>query len=99
MSKDNIEKAEAQERTAIIEYPCEFVIKMMGKNDEAFINKAKGIIFEKFADQKDTLTFKEVPSKDNNYLAISAKITAHNQEELDKCYQALTDEPLVLIAL
>lgn len=90
---------QAPERTSIMEYPCDFVIKMMGKNNEAFIKKAKAIIFEHFADQKHKIAFKDVPSKDGNYLAISAKLTAHSQEELDNCYQALTDEPLVLIAL
>jgi putative lipoic acid-binding regulatory protein len=97
--KHKAEQTETPERTAIMEYPCEFVIKMMGKNDEAFIKTARAIIFDHFADQKDTIAFKDVPSKDGNYLAISAKLTAHSQEELDNCYQALTDEPLVLIAL
>ena len=98
-NKDNIEKAQAPERTAIMQYPCDFVIKMMGKNNEAFIHRAKGIIHQHFSDQINTITFKEVPSKDNNYLALSAKILARNQQELDSCYQTLTDEPLVLIAL
>ena len=98
----NIEKNEKSIesiRTSIMEFPCEFVIKMMGKNNDAFAHASKAIIHKHFADQINTINFKEVPSKDNNYLAISAKITAKNQEELDNCYQALTDEPLVLIAL
>lgn len=99
-NNDNVEAAhDAPERTALIEYPCDFVIKMMGKNNEEFIAKAKELILAHFPAQKETITFKEVPSKDGNYLAISAKIVAENQEELDKCYHALTAEPLVLIAL
>jgi putative lipoic acid-binding regulatory protein len=97
--KTTIEKSQAPERTNIMEFPCEFVIKMMGKNNEAFIQKAKAIIHKCFADQISTIEFKEVPSKDNNYLAISTKIIAKSKQELDTCYQALTDEPLVLIAL
>jgi|GEM_PF-403759 len=89
----------APERTTVLEFPCDFVVKMMGKNNEEFINKSKEIINEQFPEQKDTVTFKAVPSKDNNYLAISAKVVANSQEALDSCYQALTDEPLVLIAL
>ena len=97
--KINLEESITPERTTLMEYPCDFVIKMMGKNNEAFIDKAKAIIHEHFSDQINTISFKEVPSKDNTYLAISAKIIAKNQSDIDKCYQALTDEPLVLIAL
>jgi putative lipoic acid-binding regulatory protein len=97
--KINLEESITPERTTLMEYPCDFLIKMMGKNNEAFVEKAKAIIHECFPDQISTMSFKEVPSKDNTYLAISVKIIAKNQSDLDKCYQALTAEPLVLIAL
>jgi hypothetical protein len=87
-----------EERTSALTFPCDFVIKMMGKNNDDFRNAAKSII-EKHIPQDRILNSKEVPSKDDNYVALSIKVEANDQAELDACYQALTDEPLVLIAL
>ena len=93
------QQTEQVERTTAMEFPCDFVIKMMGKNNVEFIEKAHEIIFKHFPEQKNNISFKKVPSKDNNYLAISAKVKAENKQQMDNCYHALTGEPLVLIAL
>ena len=44
---------QAPEKTSAIDYPCEFVIKMMGKNNDEFIERAKAIILEHFSEQQD----------------------------------------------
>ena len=93
--KENIQDTE---RTTIMEFPCNFIIKMMGKNNKDFREAAKAIVQKQFGDSS-VLKYKEVPSKDDNYVAISVEVFAQSQTELDVCYQALTDEPLVLIAL
>jgi hypothetical protein len=81
-----------------IDFPCEFMIKVMGKTDSDFEANVLTIVKKHFpkirADE-----FRNRPSKDNNYTAISVTVHAKSKEQLDALYQDLTNEPTILMAL
>lgn len=82
----------------LLEFPCQFPIKAMGKVDIELDMLVIEIIRRHVPDL-DHKTIKTRPSKDGNYLAVTAIITATSKKQLDAIYQDLTDHPLVLVAL
>ena len=86
------------DRSTLLEFPCRFPIKAMGRNGEEFVRVVSGIILSEavlFAGEAITTS----PSKAGNYLALTAVIEARSQDQLDRIYQALTDCDLVVMAL
>jgi hypothetical protein len=81
-----------------IEFPCDFIVKAMGKNNKEFEPLVSSIVLACFPETKAT-AFSNRASKDNNYLAISVKVYATSKEQLDALYQKLSDAPEVLMAL
>jgi len=86
------------EGTSLLEFPCRFPIKAMGRNSEEFVRVVSDIILSQanlFAGEAITTS----PSKAGNYLALTAVVEAQSQAQLDSIYQALTDSDLVVMAL
>lgn len=81
----------------LLEFPCQFAIKAMGKNNLEFDLLVIEIVRRHVPDQERAVTTR--PSKDNNYLAVTVLIEATSKQQLDAIYQDLTDHPLVLMAL
>jgi uncharacterized protein len=81
----------------LLEFPCQFAIKAMGKNNLEFDLLMIEIVRRHVPDQERAVTTR--PSKDNNYLAVTVLIEATSKQQLDAIYQDLTDHPLVLMAL
>jgi putative lipoic acid-binding regulatory protein len=81
-----------------MEFPCNFPVKIIGSNSDAFIHDIKNIILKHFPDfNQDNLVYKT--SKGSNYLAITSTVIAQNQEMLDLFYQDLTHHPEVKMVL
>ena len=74
---------------SLIEYPCDFTIKVMGAAIPEFRDKIIEI-----ASKHDPLfnetKVREKFSKNNKYLSLSLKIVAKNREQLDALYTDLT---------
>lgn len=83
---------------SLIEFPCEFVIKVMGKNTTDF-EQSVIVIAEKHFPDFDASDITKKYSKDNNYLSLSVKVHAQNKAQLDATYQALTQCEDVLMCL
>lgn len=84
--------------TTALTFPCDFTIKVMGKNDPLFEETVASILKMHYPAITDN-AFSKRPSKDNNYIAISIMVLATSKEQLDAVYQQLSDEPLILMAL
>lgn len=84
--------------TSALTFPCDFTIKVMGKNDPLFEEIIASILKTHYPAITDS-AFSKRPSKDNNYIAISITVLATSKEELDAVYQQLSDEPMILMAL
>ena len=83
---------------SLIEYPCNFPIKIMGKAEQDFTQVVLGIIKHHAPDFEEG-TMKVLTSKGGNYLSITCTIRATSRTQLAALYQTLTDHPLVSIVL
>jgi len=86
------------ERDTLLEFPCRFPLKAMGRNDAGFRALVEKIILshaEIYAEEPVTAS----PSGAGNYLAVTVTIKAQSKAQLDRIYQDLTDCPEVLVAL
>jgi uncharacterized protein len=81
----------------LLEFPCQFPIKAMGKNNLEFDLLVIEIVRRHVPENEKAVTTR--PSKDGNYLAVTVLIQATSKQQLDAIYQDLTDHPQVLMAL
>ena len=82
----------------MIEYPCDFPIKVMGARVDGFA-EAMAAVAKQFDPGFDPATIEMRPSKAGNYLSITLTIRATDREQLDNLYRALTGHPMVKVAL
>ena len=83
---------------SLIQFPCDFTIKIMGKASGDFEKCAVDIVkkhFPKTTDEKIQKKF----SKDSNYLSLSITVYAQSKMQLDAVYQELSSTKEVLMAL
>ena len=83
---------------SVIEFPCEFPIKIMGRDEAGFRELAVGLV-EKHAGALPDDAVRTSSSSAGNFLSITVTITARSQQQLDDIYRELTDHELVLVAL
>ena len=81
-----------------IEFPCEFPIKMMGRNLPEFRTTARALV-EKHAGAVDDKAVQESLSRNDRFVSVTVTITATSQQQLDSIYQDVTDHADVLMAL
>ncbi len=81
-----------------IQFPCDFMIKMMGRTEGDFEKNALDIVKQHFPDVDDAHIQKR-PSKDNNYISLSVTVLARTKQELDALYQDLSKCKDILMVL
>ncbi|MEQ1622141.1 MAG: DUF493 domain-containing protein [Methylococcales bacterium] len=86
------------EEDTLFEFPCQFPIKAMGKNDVELDLLVVEII-RRHVDSLGEGAVTTRPSKSGNYTAVTVMIEATSKKQLDAIYQELTDHPHVLMAL
>jgi len=82
----------------LLEFPCSFPVKAMGRATDDFESLVSELILE-HASLVEGEPIQSRPSKDGNYVSITAVIEAESQAQLDAIYLALTDCNAVLLAL
>ena len=85
-------------KESLIEYPCDFPIKVMGPRVDGFAD-AMVKIAQEFDPSFDPATLEMRPSKAGNYLSLTLTIRATSRVQLDNIYRALTGHPMVKVAL
>jgi len=91
------EKSESKEES-LIEFPCEFPVKVMGAAIPEF-HECVEKIAKKHDPEFETEETKLNNSKTGKYVSLTLNIHAKDKDQLDAIYQALTDHELVLWAL
>jgi uncharacterized protein len=86
------------EETSLIEYPCDFPIKIMGKAQKGFTQAVLAIVKAYAPDFNDS-TLEIRTSKNGAYLSVTCTIYATSRTQLDSLYQALHDHPMVMVLL
>lgn len=87
-------------KESLLEFPCRFPVKAMGRADGGFEAVVVQIIRAHAELWKgEELPVTTNPSRKGNYTAVTVVIEATSQAQLDAIYQDLTDCPDVLMAL
>lgn len=82
----------------LLEFPCKFPVKAMGKPDDGFETLVTKLVLshaEIYTGEQVTTNF----SGSGKYVSVTVTIEALTKAQLDRIYQALTDCEQVLIAL
>jgi putative lipoic acid-binding regulatory protein len=88
--------APAQE--SLIEYPCQFPIKVMGLRVDGFV-RAVTYIAKQFDPAFDANNIELRESKGGKYLGVTITVTATSRDQLDALYQTLSTHPMVKVVL
>lgn len=86
------------ERTTLLEFPCEFPIMIMGAAVDGFAQAITAVVLQ-HAPDFDPATIEMRPSKAGNYLSVTCTIRATSQAQLDQLYRTLSSHPMVKVAL
>ncbi|MDP3268606.1 MAG: DUF493 domain-containing protein [Legionella sp.] len=85
-------------KTTLMEFPCNFPVKIIGVNAQAFIDDIKTMVTKHFPDFSES-EFTSQTSNQNKYVAITVTVPAKNQEMLDAFYQEVTKHPDIKMVL
>jgi uncharacterized protein len=83
---------------SLIEYPCDFPLKILGHTQPGFAQSILGVV-KKHAPDFDDATLAMKTSKKGKYLSVTCVIRAISREQLDALYQELCDHPMVVMVL
>ena len=92
------ELPEKELTASLIEYPCEFPIKVFGLQQAGFAQAVLEVVTQHdpgFIAANMTMR----ASKNAKYISLTCTVQATSREQLDAIYQALCDHPMVVMAL
>jgi putative lipoic acid-binding regulatory protein len=88
----------ASYKDTLLEFPCDFPIKIMGKAEDTFAEVVLSIV-TKHAPDFDATQMELRASSGGNYLSVTCTIVAQSKPQLDAIYMDLTAHPMVKVAL
>ncbi|MDP2829442.1 MAG: DUF493 domain-containing protein [Sulfuricellaceae bacterium] len=86
------------ESETLLEFPCQFPIKIMGRMEDGFADTMTEIILRHIPDF-DAGSLAMRPSSGNKYLSLTFTIYVTSKPQLDDLYREVSAHPLVLMAL
>jgi uncharacterized protein len=86
------------ESETLLEFPCDFPLKVMGATRDGFAQAIVDVVL-KHAPDFDAASVEMRPSKAGNYLSLTCTIRATSKPQLDALYGELTAHPWVKIVL
>jgi putative lipoic acid-binding regulatory protein len=83
---------------SLIEYPCDFPIKIMGAMHDTFAQTMVDVVISHDPEfHAGKLEMR--PSTKGNYLSLTVTVRATSREQLDNLYRALSSHPMVKMVL
>lgn len=83
---------------SLLEFPCRFPIKIMGRDELEFEAHVLQIISAHVEDiTAEDITLRS--SKNGNFLSVTVTVDATSQEHLDRIYRSLTASEQILYVL
>ena len=92
------EPSDTQPRQTLIEYPCDFPIKVMGARVDGFAQAVIEVVL-RHAPDFEPAGAEMRPSSKGNYLAVTCTFRALSQAQVDALYRELTSHPMVKVVL
>ncbi|MBP1731205.1 MAG: hypothetical protein H6Q55_1634 [Deltaproteobacteria bacterium] len=87
-----------KENTELLQFPCPYPLKVLGKNTKEFLAVVSGII-EKHIVEGGHVTYSTRVSSGEKYLSMTATFDAQSQTQLTAIYEELNVHELVLMTL
>jgi len=88
----------ASYKDTLLEFPCDFPLKIMGKAEDAFAQVVLEIV-SRHAPGFDVATMEMRASSGGNYLSLTCTVVATSKPQLDALYTDLSGHPLVRVVL
>jgi uncharacterized protein len=85
-------------KDTLLEFPCDFPLKIMGKADDTLAQVVLDIV-TLHAPDFDGATMEMRASSGGNYLSLTCTVIATSKPQLDALYTDLTAHPLVKVVL
>jgi putative lipoic acid-binding regulatory protein len=89
---------ESDEPASLIEFPCEFPLKIMGRTQAGFAQAIAAVVV-RHDPAFDVASVEMRSSKHGKYLSLTCTVTATSREQLDALYRELCDHPMVVMVL
>lgn len=83
---------------SLLQFPCDFPIKVMGKAHPQFQQVIVEVI-RQFDVEFDDSRVQSRPSNGGNYVGLTVTVRATSRTQLDDLYRALTGHPMVKVVL
>ena len=98
MASVNPPETGSDQQETLLEFPCTFPVKAMGRNDAGFEALVTKIVLA-HAEVSAGEAVRTNSSGSGNYISVTVTIEATSKAQLDQIYQGLTDCEQVLLAL
>ena len=82
----------------LLAFPCEFPIKMMGRETPAFHETARSLV-EKHTGPLADEAIQSTLSRNGRFVSITVTVNAQSQQQLDDIYRDVSSHEDVLMAL
>ncbi len=89
---------DATRQDSLLEFPCDFPIKIMGARDDEFAQLVVAIV-SRHAPDFDAARVEMRASSGGKYLSLTCTIRATSKPQLDDLYRELSAHPLVKVVL
>ena len=96
--QDKTKQAEAAESETLIEFPCDFPIKVMGETHADFTSEMIKTI-QQLETGFDASKIELRGSSGGRYISLTCTVYATSKKQLDDIYRALTSHPMVKVVL
>lgn len=83
---------------SLIEYPCDFPIKVFGQSQEGFLKAVTEVVLQ-YDPEFTAASITMRNSKTAKYISLTCTVKATSRIQLDALYQSLCDHPLVVMVL
>jgi putative lipoic acid-binding regulatory protein len=85
-------------RASLIEFPCEFPLKVFGQQQSGFAQAVMDVVV-KHDPGFQASSMEMRASKSARYISLTCTIQATSQQQLDAVYRELCDHPMVVMVL
>ncbi len=89
---------ETGERESLIEYPCDFPLKIMGRASEDFDALVVGIVLRHVGAVREGAISVRA-SSGGSYVSVTVTVQAESQAQLDALYRELSGHERILMVL
>mgnify|MGYP000679814541 CR=1 FL=1 len=97
MAEKDIQKNAVQEES-LLEFPCDFLIKVMGETSDTFAATMLEVI-SAHEPKFDASKIEMRGSSSGRFISLSCSVYVESKPQLDTIYRALSTHPLVKFAL